>query len=73
MIGNRKKFSAELEEITGKKYLLITASEIGCCLYERTDGWSTATFWYEPVPSEPLPELPSAEQRIMNLEELFSN
>jgi len=40
-------------------------------LFERQDDWSSATFWYEPVPSEPLPEMPSAEKRIMDLKELF--
>jgi len=36
-------------------------------LYERADDWSTATFWYEPVPSEPLPPLPSREERTKNI------
>lgn len=27
-------------------------------LYEREDDWSTTTFWYEAVPSEPLPAMP---------------
>ncbi len=33
-------------------------------LYERQDDWSSATFWYEPVPSDPLP---SVEDRIGDL------
>jgi hypothetical protein len=36
-------------------------------LYEREDDWSAATFWYEPVPSEPLPPLPIYEERIKDL------
>ena len=41
--------------------------ETGHPLYERADDWSSATFWYEPVPSEKLPEMPGLEQRIANL------
>lgn len=36
-------------------------------LAETRDDWSTASFWYEPVPSESLPELPSLGERIANL------
>ncbi|MEX0986906.1 MAG: glycoside hydrolase family 172 protein [Bacteroidales bacterium] len=39
----------------------------GDALYERRDDWSSATFWYEPVPSEPLPEFPVVERRIEDL------
>jgi hypothetical protein len=39
----------------------------GTPLYEREDDWSSATFWYEPVPSAPLPEFPSLEQRVADL------
>jgi glycerophosphoryl diester phosphodiesterase len=34
---------------------------------DRKDDWSTATFWYEPVPSEPLPPFPSLEARTADL------
>jgi hypothetical protein len=34
-------------------------------------GWSTATFWYEAVPSAPLPPLPSRAERVADLSELF--
>jgi hypothetical protein len=34
---------------------------------ETTDDWSCATFWYEPVPSAPLPALPDQEARTANL------
>jgi len=36
-------------------------------LYERQDDWSSATFWYEPVPSDPLPDFPTVEERIEDL------
>jgi hypothetical protein len=36
-------------------------------LYERQDDWCCATFWYEPVPSSPLPEFPDLQKRIANL------
>ena len=32
--------------------------------FERQDDWTTATFWYEPVPSAPLPPLKKYEERI---------
>jgi hypothetical protein len=34
---------------------------------ERQDDWSTASFWYEPIPSAPLPPLPGVEARIADL------
>ncbi len=36
-------------------------------LYERQDDWSCATFWYEPIPSAPLPELLDQAARAANL------
>ena len=36
-------------------------------LAERQDDWSTATFWYEPIPSAPLPELSDISGRIANI------
>ncbi len=36
-------------------------------LYEREDDWSAATFWYEPVPSAPLPTFPSYEERTRDM------
>jgi len=36
-------------------------------LYERQDDWSTATFWYEPVPSDPLPPLADTAVRVAAL------
>ena len=42
-------------------------------LYERQDDWSSATFWYEAVPSAPLPEFPNLEARTANLWEHQNN
>jgi hypothetical protein len=36
-------------------------------LLETEDDWSTATFWYEAVPSQPLPPLPDLAARTANL------
>lgn len=59
-----------LDPVYWKKDCRITIQQIGCCYYERSDDWSTATFWYEPVPSAPLPLIPNAEERTKNLDEL---
>lgn len=34
---------------------------------ETADDWSCATFWYEPVPSAPLPEMPDEKARAADL------
>jgi hypothetical protein len=36
-------------------------------LAETSDDWSTATFWYESVPSAPLPEMPDVAARTADL------
>ncbi len=36
-------------------------------LAETQDDWSTATFWYEPVPSAPLPVMPNVEARTADI------
>jgi hypothetical protein len=36
-------------------------------LAETSDDWSAATFWYEPIPSSPLPKIPSYKERIADL------
>ncbi len=36
-------------------------------LAETQDDWSTATFWYEPTPSAPLPPFPDVKARTANL------
>lgn len=36
-------------------------------LYERSDDWSCASFWYEAAPSAPLPPMPDAAARLRDL------
>jgi hypothetical protein len=36
-------------------------------LKETQDDWSCATFWYEPVPSAPLPPLPDVQARTADI------
>jgi len=59
------------DPIYWKKECRITIQQIGCCYYERSDDWSTATFWYESIPSKPLPKLPAVNERTADLEELY--
>jgi len=60
-----------LDPIYWKSDCRITIQQIGWKkgLYERQDDWSVATFWYEPVPSAPLPPLPDVAARVANLTE----
>ncbi len=36
-------------------------------LSETSDDWSTATFWYEPTPSAPLPKIPDLAARTADV------
>ncbi len=36
-------------------------------LKETSDDWCCATFWYEPLPSAPLPPLPDVQARLADL------
>jgi len=45
----------------------VTLDDYLADLYERKDDWSAASFWYEAVPSAPLPNLPDLKARIANL------
>ena len=36
-------------------------------LAETQDDWSCATFWYEPIPSAALPQMPSVKARTANI------
>ena len=57
------------DPIYWKKDIYVTIQQIGWKdgLYDRQDDWSCATFWYETVPSAPLPKLPPLEARTANL------
>jgi hypothetical protein len=57
------------DPIFWKKDVRVTIQQIGWNdgLYERQDDWSCATFWYEPVPSAPLPEMPDQAARAADL------
>jgi hypothetical protein len=34
---------------------------------DTEDDWSTATFWYEPTPSAPLPPMPDVKARTIDI------
>lgn len=51
----------------GHKGESMTAEDYPNQLYERRDDWCTTTLWYEPVPSEKLPEMPGLEARMKDL------
>ena len=57
------------DPIYWKEECRITIQQIGWKngLYERKDDWCSATFWYEPVPSDPLPKFPGLDSRIADL------
>lgn len=58
-----------LDPIQWKHECRITIQQIGYKngLYERQDDWSAASFWYEPIPSDPLPPMPNEEERTADL------
>jgi hypothetical protein len=57
------------DPIWWKKECHITIQQIAWKggLAETSDDWSTATFWYEPVPSEPLPAMPDVAARTADI------
>ncbi len=57
------------DPIYWKKEARITIQQIAWKdgLAEIQDDWSTATFWYEPVPSAALPTLPNVQVRTTDL------
>lgn len=59
------------DPIAWQKEARITIQQIayvgGKGLQETSDDWSTATFWYEPVPSAALPEFPDVAARTADL------
>lgn len=57
------------DPIVWQKEVRITIQQIGWKngLYERQDDWACATFWYQAVPSAPLPPLPDLKARTAEL------
>jgi hypothetical protein len=57
------------DPISWQKECRITIQQIAWKngLAETQDDWSCATFWYEPVPSAPLPEMPDVTLRTVNI------
>jgi endonuclease/exonuclease/phosphatase family metal-dependent hydrolase len=43
------------------------SDEVEGGLVETSDDWSCATFWYEPVPSRPLPPMPDYNHRTTDI------
>jgi len=41
--------------------------EGGINIYERSDDWSAAAFWYQDA-GEPLPPMPSFEDRVRDID-----
>ncbi|MCC5869250.1 MAG: DUF2961 domain-containing protein [Gammaproteobacteria bacterium] len=54
-------------DITGEGTMRSFASYLAC-LRERQDDWSSCSFWYEPLPSAPLPEAAPLALRLHDLE-----
>ncbi|MBE3143130.1 MAG: DUF2961 domain-containing protein [Planctomycetes bacterium] len=57
------------DPIYWKKDVRVTIQQIGWSqrgLYERQDDWSCSAFWYEPIPSAPLPAMSDYQARIKN-------
>lgn len=57
------------DPVSWRKQCRITIQQIAWKngLAETKDDWSAATFWYEPVPSAPLPTLPDVAARTANI------
>ena len=57
------------DPISWRKECRITIQQIAWKngLAETQDDWSCATFWYEPVPSAPLPEMPDVTLRTVDI------
>lgn len=57
------------DPIAWQKQCRITIQQIAWKngLSETQDDWSCATFWYEPVPSAPLPPLPDLKARTADI------
>ena len=58
------------DPIYWKEDIRVTIQQIGHdgTMYERKDDWSVSSFWYEPVPSRPLPQMPDFNARAEDYE-----
>jgi hypothetical protein len=56
------------DPIYWKKSIRVTIQQIGYTsesrLFERQDDWSVCSFWYEPIPSKPLHDMPGYSARV---------
>jgi hypothetical protein len=63
------------DPIAWQKQCRITIQQIGFSqkrkLVNAQDDWSSATFWYEPLPSKALPSMPDINARTADLSELL--
>ena len=53
-----------------KEDIRVTIQQLGienAILFERQDDWCCSSFWYEPIPSSPLPILPDITDRLADL------
>ena len=53
-----------------KTDILVTIQQIGFRgrgLFERQDDWACSTFWYESLPSDPLPDMLDVEARTADI------
>jgi hypothetical protein len=58
------------DPIYWKTDVRVTIQQIGFRgrgLYERQDDWSCSSFWYETIPSEPLPAMPDVTARTTDI------
>jgi hypothetical protein len=57
------------DPINWQKQCRITIQQIAYTdgLTETQDDWSAATFWYEPLPSSPLPKMPDVKARTVDI------
>lgn len=62
----KKDIRVTIQQI-GHKGESLSAGDYLSQLYEREDDWSCSTFWYEPVPSAPLPAMPDREARMKDV------
>ncbi|MBX7256969.1 MAG: DUF2961 domain-containing protein [Candidatus Hydrogenedentes bacterium] len=55
------------DPIVWQKDIRITIQQLGFPGGETESDWSCASFWYEPIPSAPLPAMPNVQARTANI------